>query len=193
MESTFWAWFALIFCLAKGLGCFRDKGRRAISTMEGRSRLLNGHYRRRRYAIQKCAAAAKRRGYGVFAIQHGGWCASAKHAYRTYRKYGTSRRCRNGKGGPWANDVYVLRGTKTVPLILFFSFSLLRVFRKTLYITHLLTECVTIEFSLFYFNENVKENWQLKFKQLNLMLIKKLANDKTIASLKSNLSPGSYN
>ncbi|XP_020631488.1 uncharacterized protein LOC110068453 [Orbicella faveolata] len=97
--------------LAKGLGCFRDTGRRAISTLEGRSRLLKGHYRRRRYAIQKCALAAKRRGYSVFAVQHQGWCASARHAYRTYGKYGRSNRCRNGKGGPWANDVYVLRGS----------------------------------------------------------------------------------
>ena len=46
----------------------------------------------------------------MFAVQHGGWCASAKYAYRTYGRYGKCRRCRNGKGGPWANDVYVLRG-----------------------------------------------------------------------------------
>ncbi|XP_020631489.1 uncharacterized protein LOC110068454 [Orbicella faveolata] len=97
--------------IAYGLGCFRDTGRRAISTLEGRSRLLKGHYRRRRYAIQKCAGAALRRGYRVFAIQHQGWCASARYAFRTYRKYGKSNRCRNGKGGPWANDVYVLRGS----------------------------------------------------------------------------------
>ena len=46
----------------------------------------------------------------MFAIQHQGWCASARFAYRTYRKYGTSSKCRNGKGGPWANSVYILRG-----------------------------------------------------------------------------------
>ena len=91
-------------------GCFRDTGRRAVATLEGRSRLLKGSYRRRRYAIQKCAMAAKRRGWGVFAVQHGGWCASAKYAYRTYGKYGRSNRCRHGKGGPWANDVYFLKG-----------------------------------------------------------------------------------
>lgn len=96
---------------AKGLGCFRDTGRRAILPLEGKSPLLKGHYRRRRYAIQKCALAAQKRGYRVFAIQHQGWCASTKYAYRTYGKYGKSRKCRNGKGGPWANDVYVLKGT----------------------------------------------------------------------------------
>ena len=95
---------------AKGLGCFKDTGRRAISPLEGRSRLLKGHYRRRRYAIQKCALAAQKRGYRVFAVQHQGWCASTKYAYRTYGKYGKSNRCRKGKGGPWANDVYVLKG-----------------------------------------------------------------------------------
>ena len=54
----------------------------------------------------------------MFAVQHGGWCASARRAHLTYRKYGTSNRCRNGKGGPWANDVYVLRGKncQTLPI-----------------------------------------------------------------------------
>ncbi|CAH3194780.1 unnamed protein product, partial [Porites evermanni] len=96
--------------LAKSVGCFRDTGRRAIQTLEGKSRLLRGGYRRRRHAIEKCALAAIRRGWRVFAVQHQGWCASSRTAHLTYRKYGTSNRCRNGKGGPWANDVYVLRG-----------------------------------------------------------------------------------
>ena len=26
----------------------------------------------------------------------------------TYNKYGPSKRCRGGKGGPWANNVYML-------------------------------------------------------------------------------------
>ena len=99
-----------LFTLAIPIGCFRDTGRRAIATLEGRSRLLKGHYRRRKYAIQKCALAADKRRYRVFAIQHRGWCASARFAYRTYGKYGRSNRCRNGKGGPWANSVYILRG-----------------------------------------------------------------------------------
>ena len=99
-----------LFHLAIPIGCFRDTGRRAIATLEGRSRLLKGHYRRRKYAIQKCALAADKRRYRVFAVQHQGWCASARFAYRTFGRYGKSKRCRNGKGGPWANSVYVLRG-----------------------------------------------------------------------------------
>ena len=27
-----------------------------------------------------------------------------------YGKYGRSNQCRNGKGGPWANDVYSITG-----------------------------------------------------------------------------------
>ena len=46
----------------------------------------------------------------MFAVQHQGWCASSRRAHLTYGRYGKSNRCRNGKGGPWANDVYVLRG-----------------------------------------------------------------------------------
>ena len=103
--------------LAKGLGCFRDTGRRAILPLEGKSVLLKGQYRRRRYAIQKCALAAQKRGYRVFAVQHQGWCASTKYAYRTFGKYGRSNKCRNGKGGPWANDVYVLKGITLKPFL----------------------------------------------------------------------------
>merc|ERR1711973_607029 len=40
-----------------------------------------------------------------FAVQHQGWCAAAKN-FLGYKKYGKSNACKNGKGGPWANDVY---------------------------------------------------------------------------------------
>ena len=102
----------MTFFTAKNIGCFRDTGRRAISPLEGRSRLLKGSYRRRKYAIRKCALAAQKRGFRVFAVQHGGWCAASRTGHLTYRRYGRSNRCRNGKGGPWANDVYVLRGQR---------------------------------------------------------------------------------
>ena len=92
------------------VGCFKDTGRRAIPQLDGRSILLRGSYRRRKMAIQKCALEAARRGYKYMGIQHGGWCASGPRAHRTYAKYGRSNRCRNGKGGPWANDVYRVSG-----------------------------------------------------------------------------------
>ena len=47
----------------------------------------------------------------MFGVQDGGWCASGPRARYTFAKYGRSRRCRNGKGGPWANDVYRISGT----------------------------------------------------------------------------------
>ena len=78
--------------------------------MDGKDILVRNFYRRRLDAIKKCALVAARRGYQVFAVQHQGWCATGPRAHVTYRKYGPSRRCRNGKGGPWANDVYSISG-----------------------------------------------------------------------------------
>ena len=49
----------------------------------------------------------------MFAVQDGGWCASARRAHITFGKYGKTNKCRKGKGGPWANSVYVLRGLYT--------------------------------------------------------------------------------
>ena len=59
----------------------------------------------------------------MFALQHGGWCAGSRTGHRTYARYGRSKRCRNGKGGPWANDVYVLRGESLTLVSLIFPFS----------------------------------------------------------------------
>ena len=78
--------------------------------MDGRNPLVTGYYRRRIDAILKCAFVALRFGFKVLAVQHQGWCATGPRAHLTYRKYGRSSRCKNGKGGPWANDVYVISG-----------------------------------------------------------------------------------
>ena len=101
----------LFFSLSvKSLGCFKDTGRRAIPQMDGRNPLVKGFYRKRADAIVRCGLVAMRFGYRVFAVQHQGWCATGPRAHLTYRKYGPSNRCRNGKGGPWANDVYAVYG-----------------------------------------------------------------------------------
>ena len=85
---------------------------RAIPSLEGRDVLLNDSYSLRNDAIQKCALAAKVRGYETFAIQDGGICVSGPNAHQTYDKYDRSKGCKNeGKGGPWANQVYKLTGT----------------------------------------------------------------------------------
>ena len=92
------------------IGCFKDTSRRAIPQLDGKSPLLRGNYQRRKHAIQKCAYVTAKRGYSIFGVQHGGWCASGPRAQYTFAKYGRSNRCRNGKGGAWANDVYRLSG-----------------------------------------------------------------------------------
>jgi len=68
--------------------------------------LLKGNYQRRKKAIEKCAYTAIRYGYPLIGVQDGGQCFSGPRALRTFAKYGRSNKCRNGKGGPWANDVY---------------------------------------------------------------------------------------
>ncbi|XP_078000659.1 uncharacterized protein LOC144453257 [Glandiceps talaboti] len=91
------------------IGCFRDTSQRAIPTLEGQDYRLDGAYRQRQDAINKCANAAASRGFNIFAVQHGGWCASSADALDTYDKYGPSESCMNdGEGGPWANHVYAL-------------------------------------------------------------------------------------
>ena len=102
--------FVLFAFSVRPIGCFKDKGRRAIPQMDGRDILIRDFYRRRKDAINKCALVAGKLGYKVFSVQHQGWCATGPKAHLTYEKYGPSNLCRNGKGGPWANDVYRVVG-----------------------------------------------------------------------------------
>ena len=100
----------LLSSSVKPLGCFKDTGRRAIPGVDGRYPIVRGYYRRRKDAIRKCAFVALMLRASVFAVQHQGWCATGRRAHLTYGKYGRSNGCRNGKGGPWANDVYRVHG-----------------------------------------------------------------------------------
>merc|ERR1712106_4316 len=98
----------------KKLGCWKDTGKRAIPTIEGKDALLDGKdYRKRKDALNKCAAATLKRGFTTFAVQHGGWCATSATAGTTYKKYGPSKTCaKDGEGGPWGNEVYQLEAVK---------------------------------------------------------------------------------
>ena len=87
------------------LGCWRDTGNRAVPQIEGSDPRIRGNYQRRGDAINKCFQVARQRKMVLFAVQNGGWCAAAGNL-NGYKKYGKSGKCRNGKGGPWANDVY---------------------------------------------------------------------------------------
>ena len=95
----------------KTVGCYKDTSNRAIKTLEGTDPILDGLYRSRKDAIAKCAVAAMKRGYTMFAVQDGGWCASSSTAAVTFDKYGKSTFCASdGEGGGWANQVYVIKG-----------------------------------------------------------------------------------
>ena len=81
------------------IGCYKDNASRAMP------RLL-GNWRHDNKAVEKCAQATEKAGYLVFGVQYAGECWSGPQAHMTYRKYGTSKRCVNGWGGDWAQDVY---------------------------------------------------------------------------------------
>ena len=94
------------------LGCWKDQSQlgRAITTLEGTSPILNGDYRSRSDAIEKCYEVALSREYIVFALQNGGWCVGSADAESTYKKYGPSSDCvHRGKGGFGANEVYKIQ------------------------------------------------------------------------------------
>jgi hypothetical protein len=88
------------------LGCWADTGNRAVPQIDGSDSAISGNYQQRANAINECYNIAKERGMKIFAVQDGGWCA-ADNNLNSYNKYGASGNCRNGKGGPWANDVYI--------------------------------------------------------------------------------------
>ena len=92
----------------ENLGCWKDTGGdRAIRPIEGEHSLLKDSYGSRTDAYKKCLKAALFFGYRVFAIQNGGWCASAAGAEETYKKHGGSNAClEDGEGGFAANQVY---------------------------------------------------------------------------------------
>ena len=95
------------------LGCFKDKPSRAMPK-------VLGTWRGDSKAVQKCALAAEKAGYSVFGVQHGGECWSGPQAHVTYKKYGTSTKCVNGKGGNWAQDVYAIVSKWCVSDVTFF-------------------------------------------------------------------------
>ena len=97
------------------VGCYRDTSSRAIQPLEGKDSILDGAYYYRANPIAKCAVAALRAGYTMFAVQNGGWCASSASAAKTFDKYGKYSACKSdGEGGPWANQVYYIKGKPIV-------------------------------------------------------------------------------
>ena len=72
--------------------------------------ILDGSYGSCKNPIAKCAVAALRKGYNMFAVQNGGQCAASATAAQTFDKYGNSAACKaDGEGGTWANQVYLIK------------------------------------------------------------------------------------
>ena len=88
------------------LGCFRDKGRRALPR---RILLLRGVYRGF-WLVNRCGRIALRKGYRVFSVQSHNECWSGRNAHKTYGRYGRRGGCRYWTGAPWGNDVYRIKG-----------------------------------------------------------------------------------
>ena len=82
---------------------------------------MDGSYSSRSNPIAKCAVAAMRAGYSMFAVQNGGLCAASATAPQTFDKYGKSTACKaDGESGPWANQVYLIKG-EIIKLINFYN------------------------------------------------------------------------
>ena len=50
----------------------------------------------------------------IFAIQNGGQCRGADN-HGGYEQYGRAENCRNGKGGLWASNVYLVQNPTSHP------------------------------------------------------------------------------
>jgi len=98
----------MIHGLYSSIGCWKDTANHAIPGIDGKPYGLRTNYHTRKDAIEKCYQAASRLGFKYFAIQDGGWCAATTRAKAKFRKYGASNKCLGGKGGPRANDVYII-------------------------------------------------------------------------------------
>eukprot|EP00794_Sanderia_malayensis_P007256 gene7256-8064_t len=92
------------------LGCYADSIRnRVLPNIEGTDQTLTGNFLTRENAILKCAVVAKQRGFKVFGIQDGGWCAGSLNGHETYYQYGRTNNCVYGKGGMLSFDVYAIK------------------------------------------------------------------------------------
>ena len=123
-----WTWkeksLLFIFSLDYvSVGCYKDTSYRAIQIIEGTDSILDGSYTSRSNPIAKCAVAAMRAGYRMFAVQDGGQCAAGATALQSFHNYGISTACKaDGEGGPSANQVYLMKG-ETIKLINFYNCS----------------------------------------------------------------------
>ncbi|CAH1256932.1 Hypp1756 [Branchiostoma lanceolatum] len=91
------------------LGCWRDTPNRAIPSLEGTDLRLDGFFKNRDNAIDKCYQVALANDFPMFAVQNGGKCSGSADGLSTYNRYGPATTCAaDGKGGRWVNEVYLI-------------------------------------------------------------------------------------
>ncbi|XP_065647209.1 uncharacterized protein LOC101241784 isoform X3 [Hydra vulgaris] len=99
------------------LGCWKDTPKRSLVELEGKSSILDGIPQQRADPLGKCYRAATERGFTVFSLQYGGQCFAGNGV--SYKKFGKSTNCNaDGRGGTWANEVYVFGVSKIVAAFL---------------------------------------------------------------------------
>ncbi|XP_068721451.1 uromodulin-like [Montipora capricornis] len=94
------------------LGCFKDKRpakERALRILVKNFR-GNLDWNNLNKTVEDCANEAKKKGFLYFGVQFYGECWSDPMAHLTYDKYGPSKQCSHGVGGPDMNFVYMLHG-----------------------------------------------------------------------------------
>ena len=93
----------------RSLGCWKVDPDVAVPTFAiDLSRKVN--------SVELCSDKAKAEGYELFTIQNGGWCTGISNGTK-YEMFGAATTCRNGRGGPWANDVYEVGGKTSLRII----------------------------------------------------------------------------
>ena len=104
------------------VGCYKGNSNYPIRSLEGTDPILDGSYHSREIPIAKCAVAAIRAGYMIFAVQDGGRCVASATAPQTFNSSGESDDCNvDGEGGPDAYQVYRIKGNQTIMLALILS------------------------------------------------------------------------
>ena len=87
--------------------------------------MLDGKFRRRTDAIEKCAELANSLNLAIFAVSRGGECLGLSSTNANFKKYGEGSNCKEGKGGnkPRSMDVYALEtGKRCFVVTLTYSF-----------------------------------------------------------------------
>ena len=104
------------------VGCYKGNLKKPIRSSEGTDPILDRNYHSRESPIAKCAVAAIRAGYRMFAVQDGGRCVASATAPQTFNSSGESNNCQaDGEGGPDANQVYIIKGNQIIMFALILS------------------------------------------------------------------------